>query len=105
MSKFMNSGITWTDVAALLTGLQGIHECTIEVVLTVGTQGHNGMLDFTVSAWVPTVEAHHTNVIAEVKGTWPDRMHPTFDSCMFNAAYALDRELGRAYVQEPIHET
>lgn len=105
MSKFMNSGITWTDVAALLTGLQGIHECRVEVVITVLTQGHNGMLDFTVSAWVPTVEAQHTRMIAEVKGTWPNKTHPTFDSCLFNAAYDLDRAIGRAYAQEPLQET
>jgi hypothetical protein len=65
-----------------------------------GTVGHS--LDFTVSAWVPTVEAQQTKTIAVVRGSWPDRMHPTFDSCIFNALYTLDREVGKNYEQKEI---
>jgi hypothetical protein len=102
MSKFLNSGITWTDVANLWSGLEGIHEVTVELVVTTGGKGHNGLLDYTVSAWVPTVEAHQTKTIGEVKGTWPDRDHPTFDSCIFNQLYDLDRVIGRNYEQKEI---
>jgi hypothetical protein len=104
MSKFLNSGITWTDVATLMKGLEGIHELNVELTVTVATQGHNGSVDFTLLAWVPTVEAHQTKEIASVKGSWPDRDHPTFDSCIFNAAYELDRVVGRAYQQTQIPE-
>jgi hypothetical protein len=96
MGKYLNSGITWSDVTYLLVGLQTIHECTVELtVLTGGPVGSHSLV-FTVSAWRPTVEAHQTQVVAEFKGDWPDRDHPTFDSCIFNALYQLDRLIGKA---------
>jgi len=102
MGKSLNSGITWSDVTYLLLGLEGIHECRVELtVLTGGGPGLNS-LDYTISAWVPTVEAHQTKTIAVVRGSWPDRTHPTFDNCIFNAAYQLDREIGRNYEQKEI---
>lgn len=95
-------GIDWIDVTTLMTGIQGIHELTVELTVTTGTRGHCGSLLFTVSAWVPTVEAHQTKVIAEVKGEWPDKKHPTFDGAVFNALYALDHAISRAYDQVKI---
>jgi len=96
MGKLLSSGISWSDVTYLWQGLEGIHECKVELTVLIGIAPGSHSLDFTVSAWEPTVEAHQTKVIAEVKGTWPDRMHPTFDSCIFNAIYELDRRIGRA---------
>lgn len=105
MGKFLNSGITWSDVIYLIEGLQTIHECTVELtVLTRSCLGEHS-LDFTVSAWIPTVEAHQTKVIAESKGSWPDKSHPTFDSCIFNACYELDRLIGRHYTQQEFEAT
>jgi hypothetical protein len=102
MGKLLNSGISWSDVTYLWEGLQTIHECTVELtVLTGGLPGGHS-LSFTILAWVPTVEAHQTKTIAKTSGIWPDRTHPTFDSCIFNALYTLDREVGRNYEQKEI---
>jgi len=102
VGKLLNSGITWSDVTYLIEGLQAIHECTVELtVLTGGAPGSHS-LSYTASAWVPTVEAHHTKTIAVVRGSWPDREHQTFDGCIFNAFYQLDREIGRNYEQKEI---
>jgi len=102
MGKSWNSGITWSDVTYLMLGLEGIHECRVELtVLTSGVPGTHS-LDYTISAWIPTVEPQQIKTIARVKGTWPDRDHPTMDSCIFNAAYQLDREIGRNYEQKEI---
>jgi len=104
MGKLLSSGISWSDVTYLIEGLENIHECTVE--LTVRTSGLRGdhTLDFTVLGWVPTVEAHQTRVLAEVKGSWPDRSHPSFGSCIFNACYQLDREIGRNYQPEKVEK-
>lgn len=99
MGKFLNSGITWSDVTYLWEGLAGIHECNVELTVVLGSRAGGHSLSFTVLAWIPTVEAHQTKVIAKVTGVWPDRSHPTFDSCIFNAMYSLDREIGRNYEQ------
>ena len=100
MGKSM-SNIDWTDVTTLMTGINGIHEVTVELTVIAGMQGHNGLLNFTLSAWVPTVEANHTKVVAEVKGSWPDKTYPSFDSCIFNALYRLDHEISKAYNANP----
>lgn len=102
MGKLLNSGITWSDVTYLLEGLQNIHELTVELTVLIRTPAGAHLLDYTLLAWVPTVEAHQTKVIAEIKGTWPDKTHPTFDSCIFNAGYDLDRAIGRHYAQVEI---
>jgi hypothetical protein len=85
-----------------MTGIKGINDMEVELTVTTGTQGHNGLLNFTVSAWVPTVEAHQTRTIAEVKGSWPDKFHPTFDSCIFKALYDLDYAISKATRKEGI---
>lgn len=95
-------GIDWIDVTTLMTGIQGIHELTVELTVTTGIQGHNGLLNFTVLAWVPTVEPQQTKTVAEVKGQWPDRKHPSFDSCVFAALYELDHAISKAYEQQKI---
>lgn len=102
MGKYGSGAVDWIDVTTLMTGLQGIHECNVELTITTGTQGHNGMLSFTVLAWTPTVEAHQIRTIAEVKKSWPDKVHPTFDSAVFAALYELDRAIGKAYEQKKI---
>lgn len=102
MGKLLNSGINWSDVTYLWQGLEVIHECKVELTVLTGTVPGSHSLDFTASAWVPTVEAHQTSVLAEVKGSWPDRTHPTFDSCIFNALYELDRRIGRVDFQKPL---
>jgi hypothetical protein len=102
MGKLLNSGITWSDVTYLIEGLQNIHECTVELTVLTRSQTGAHTLDFTILAWIPSVEAQETKTIAEVKGSWPDKSHPTFDSCIFNACYDLDRAIGRAWMQEEI---
>jgi hypothetical protein len=104
MSKLWTAGITWTDVGLLLNSLEGIHECNVELIVTTGGQGHNGSVRIGLKAWVPTVEAQQTKVIATLVATWPDRDHPTFDSFVFNSLYALDRRIGLNYAQEEIPE-
>jgi len=99
MSKHTISGIDWTDVATLMNGIQGIHECTVELtVLTVG-QRHSGTLVTTAFAWVPTVEPAQTRTLAAITREWPNKKHPTYDSFIFNILYDLDREIGREYTQ------
>jgi hypothetical protein len=91
------NGIEWVDVVTLMHGLEGIHEVRVELtVSTVGGQV-SGTLAFTVLAWVPTVEAHHTQQVGVVTRQWPDRVHPSFVGAVFNALYDLDREIGKAY--------
>jgi len=102
MGKFQPNGIGWIDVMHLMTGLQGIHECTVEVHITAGTHGRSGLLGITVFAWEPTVESHHTNTLAELKLDWPNAKYPSLDSCVFNALYDLDREIGRQYTQQKL---
>jgi hypothetical protein len=102
MGKLLNSGITWSDVANLMSGLEGIHECTVELTVLLDGSPGNGLLAITASAWIPTVEKHHTRMLAELKRSWPNGTHPTFDNCVFNLLYDLDREIGRNYVQEKI---
>jgi len=104
MSKYWNSGITWTDVALLMIALEGIHECNVELTVTTGMDAHNGAVRISLKAWMPTVEAQQTKVIASLVETWPDRDHPTFDSFVFNALYALDRRIGRNYEQKEMTE-
>lgn len=96
------SVIDWIDVTTLMTGINGIHEVTVELTVTAGSQGHNGLLNYTVLAWVPTVEPQQTRVVAEVKGSWPNRNYPSFDSEVFNALYKLDYEISKAYDQRPL---
>jgi hypothetical protein len=84
-----------------MTGIQGIHELSIELTVTVTSQGHNGLLAYTLIAWLPTVEPQQTKTIAELKGEWPNKLHPTFDSCIFNELYKLDHLISRAYQENP----
>jgi hypothetical protein len=102
MSKFLNSGITMSDVMYLLSGLESIHECRVELTVRTAGLAGNSMLDTTALAWVPTVEAQQTKTVATVTKSWPDKQHPTYDSFVFNLLYDLDREIGRAYMQEEI---
>lgn len=102
MGKYGSGEIDWIDITTLMTGLQGIHECNVELTVTTGTQGHNGLLNFTVLAWVPTVEKHQTRTIAEVSKSWPNKDHGTFDGAVFNALYELDKEISKAYEQKKI---
>jgi len=94
------NGIDWTDVILLMVGLEGIHECRVELTVTAGGQAHNGMLSTTALAWIPTVEPQHTKEIAKVVKEWPDRTHPTYDSFVFNLLYDLDRAIGQVYRQD-----
>jgi len=104
MGKSLSSGVGWSEVTNLMAALQGIHECTVELTITTGGQGHNGLLAFMAYAWVPTVEAHQTREIGRVSGTWPDKRHPSVESAVFNAMYDLDRDIGRQYAQKPLPE-
>jgi hypothetical protein len=87
-----------------MAGLEGIHECTVELTVTTGGKGHNGLLNFTASAWIPTVEAHQTKELGKVTGRWPNKVHPTLDNAVFNALYDLDRVIGRNYSQAQLPE-
>lgn len=98
MSKFM-TGIDGIDICTLMAGLEGIHECNIELTVRAGTLGDNGTLDTTALAWVPALPPESTRTIAEVKGTWPDKKHPSLDAFLFALLYELDRAIGRAYAQ------
>lgn len=102
MGKSLNSGVTWSDITYLISGLEGIHECRVE--LTVRTSGlpDRHTLDTTVLAWIPTVEPHQTKTIATLTSSWPNKIHPTMDSFVFNLLYDLDRAIGRAYAQTEI---
>jgi len=100
VGKYSSHGVGWSEVTQLMAGLQGIHECTVELTVTTGGQGHNGLLAFTVLAWVPTVEAHHTREVGKLMRSWPDKTHPTLESAVFNALYDLDREIGKHYEQQ-----
>ena len=100
MGKYATDGITWTEVATLMEGLQGIHECTCELTITTGGQGHNGGLTITVLAWVPVVEPHQTEEVGKVIRLFPNRTNPTMESAIFSALYELDRVIGKHYEQK-----
>lgn len=97
-----SSGIDWTDVRDLWSALEGIHELTVELTVTIRSRQPGGALAITLVAWVPSVEAHHTKEVAKIDGFWPDGVRPTFSSYVFNELYNLDRAIGRAYNQEEI---
>ena len=102
MGKYTSAGIDWIDVTTLMCGLQGIHEVNVELTITTVTQGHSGLLRISALAWTPTVEAHGTKEIAQVAGSWPDSVHPSFDSAVFALLYELDRAIGKSYEQTKI---
>jgi hypothetical protein len=102
LGKYGSGQVDWIDVTTLMTALQGIHTLSVELTVTAGTQGHNGLLNFTVLAWTPTVEPQQTRTIAEVRKSWPDKQHATFDGAVFAALYELDKEIGKAYEQQKI---
>jgi hypothetical protein len=104
MSKLTIGGIDWTDVGTLMSGLQGIHECTVELTVRTVGQRHSGSLATTALAWIPTFDAAQTLTIGELTREWPNKTHPTFDNFVFNLLYDLDREIGRQYAQAKLPE-
>lgn len=98
------SVIDWTDVKGLMIGLEGIHELRVELIVSVATQSGNGGLGITAKAWRPTVQAHQTEVVAEVSGSWPGSEYLPFDGRVFSLLYELDRAIGKAYGQKELSE-
>lgn len=102
--RVSSPGPDWIDVTTLMTGLGGIHELNVELTLTTVTQGQNGLLRTTACAWRPTVEAHQTEVVAEVVGSWPDNAHAEYGSYVYWLLFELDKAIGRAYAQTVLPE-
>lgn len=98
------SSIDWTDVAMLMSGLADIHEVSVEWTVTTLMPAGSGQLGFTALAWVPTTEAHYTEEVAQVTGSWPDKEHLDFCGFVFAKLYDLDRAIGRAYEQRKLKE-
>jgi hypothetical protein len=97
-----SNGPDWIDVTTLMTAIGGIHECHVELTVITTTQGHNGLLAFTLEAWIDTVEAHQTKVLASVAGAWPNEKHKDFAHAVFEGLYRLDAEVGKGYAQKTL---
>lgn len=82
-----------------MQGIEGIHELNVELTVTTAMSHAGNGLRITVSAWVPTVEAQGTKVIAEVIRLWPNKEGLPFVGTVFNALYGLDAAVGSAYDQ------
>jgi hypothetical protein len=96
------NGPDWIDVTTLMTAIGGIHECHVELTVITTTQGHNGLLAFTLEAWIDTVEAHQTKVLASVPGVWPNERHRDFAHAVFEGLYKLDAQIGKEYTQKTL---
>jgi len=98
MGKSTN-GPDWTDVATFMSALESLHCCKTGVLITAGTQGHNGSLSIKMITTFPVVPG--SALVSEVvtESEWPCRDCASLAAHIYGGLYRHDFAIGHAYQQ------
>jgi hypothetical protein len=93
------SGPDWTDVAMLMSAIQGVHNCRVGLAITAPTDGHNGGLKIVVEAKFDVLPSSDLPKVVRAEGTWPSGRARTISGLAYSLVLDLDYNIGRAYEQ------
>jgi hypothetical protein len=93
------NGPDWTDVAMLMSALQGVHNCRVELAITAPTDGHNGGLKFVATAVFDVLPNSDLPKRVKAEGTWPTGRARTLSGLAYGIVLDLDYNIGKAYEQ------
>jgi hypothetical protein len=98
------NGPDWTDVALHLSAIGALHGCRVALTVIADTQGHNGLLDLTLSASFELLPGSAEPVEVNVKAKWPTVEGVTVSGRVLALAVELDWKISETYKQVRILE-
>lgn len=98
-SEKSSNGPDWTDVAMMVNALDTLHECRTGILITAGSQGHNGGLHITITSVFAVLGGTTTAREVRSDSEWPCPDCRTLEGHVYGGLYAHDYAIGEAYQQ------
>lgn len=103
MAKRTN-GPDWTDVALHMSAIGALHDCRVALTVIADTQGHNGLLDLSLTARFALLPGSSEPIETTVKAKWPTVEGVTVAGRVLALAVELDWKISETYKQVRIFE-
>jgi hypothetical protein len=88
-----------SDVIVLMSAIETLHECRLELIVTAGGQAHNGTCTILLKAeWARLPESALPKSVATT-ATWPNNNGRSWWGEAMNMLYVLDFLIGESYQQ------
>jgi len=94
------NGPDWTDIASLMSAIEVMHTCRVSLIVTAGSQGHNGGIHVVALAVFDRLPGSGIPKQAEAKGDFPTARTKTFDGLCYALVFELDYAIQQLYEQQ-----
>jgi len=88
----------------IMAAVAGVHSADVELAVTVGSQGHNGVCELKMRANFNVLPGSDLPRVVEVKMSFPNNQAATIAGTIYNLAWQLDHAIGKAYEQMSLKE-
>jgi hypothetical protein len=98
------NGPDLTDVLMMVTALENIHDCRVELTATTAGQGHNGCGVLSATAYFNVLPGSTMHPEIRVDSTYPSVQGKSTWGMFYDLVWRLDFAVSEAYQQRTLTE-